>query len=469
MKILQTPSIWDLHIHTNKCPKGSSEFVEKYNKDTKGFIDELLKILQPNGENIVELISFTDHNYISLETYEEFSSRDTQITLIPGVEIDTLISDDSKVFKHVIFYFDCPKEDWSILAKEVNEILKPSRECDEPLNFNFLINSFLQLGYRFTISPHAFKQGKRAIDREWLDEKETSKNAKFYTDQFFSFWESSGINSMHKAKEYLESFKLEDKISIVSFSDSNNFEKLKSYLSSPPQYFRSLSSYKGITMIGNEPTRITKEKVIFPEETNPSMIYEIIFEDNAINLSKQLNTIIGGRGSGKSILLDSIALKLGDKTLENTDRFNYLKEFNIELRNFNNVEINEGFSIDYFNQAYVNELFSSSKTEYNKKLKEKFSDSFNKLEQINTESIVSNNLSKFKDLIKEVNDYPLENINAFTNSYFKINNDSLNVNILKRERTPITNKVRKIDYKEQIEKIDKYFNSLPIQIKIKSV
>ena len=44
---------------------------------------------------------------------------------------------------------------------------------------------------------------------------------------------------------------------MVSFSDSSSLDELKKYLSSPPVFFNSLSSFRGIQMVGSDSSRIS--------------------------------------------------------------------------------------------------------------------------------------------------------------------------------------------------------------------
>lgn len=96
-RVINDSSIWDLHIHSCKSPKSSGEFQKMCVTD---FIDKLLEIFSDYPE--LDLISFTDHNYISYDVYKEFLARKTNINLIPGIEIDVSI-DGIKDSKHLVF------------------------------------------------------------------------------------------------------------------------------------------------------------------------------------------------------------------------------------------------------------------------------------------------------------------------------------------------------------------------------
>lgn len=454
--------VWDLHIHTNQCPKGSGVFSTKYKNDTEGFINDLLKHLIINEENRVNMISFTDHNQISEDVYTTFYSRNTSIQLIPGVEIDCITSPKNATSKHVIVYFDCNKEDIVDLATKVNEILYDTRENNNCHTITDLLTKLVETGYNFIVSPHAFKQDKRAIDFDWSDNDIMEKTAPMFMDQFFVFWEASGHSTIQRAKEFLEYFELNEKISVISFSDSNDFDKMDNYLSCPTQYFHSLASFRGLALVGSDSTRIRSQAVPFDESKNPGMIKEVIFNGETVRFSKQLNAIIGGRGSGKSILLDAIAGKLG-KIHPNSKRINYLKKFPICVKNYNDLEISDNFQIDYFNQAYVNDLFMDN--DFSVKLKEKFSDSFSQLTKFNKDEINSDNTKKFIELLTVKEENNPENLNAFLDDYPIISDDGLTLKIFPKTKIKIPAKEGIIDYSKENKKIDDYFKSLPIPIK----
>lgn len=414
-KLLNNSNIWDLHIHSCKCPKSSGEFQKmKVNE----FVDHLLEIFK--GHPDLSLISFTDHNHFSYEVYKEFYSRNSPIELVPGIEIDVKLPDvtDSK---HLIFYFNIPREELEDFSEEINKYLFGN----DSFEINDLLNFLISKQYEFIISPHAFKQGKRAINFDWNDEAKTNENAHKFLDQFFCFWETSGYSEIAKAIEFLNEFNKDGEISIISFSDSSNSSKLKKYLDCPPQYFKSLPNFKGIQLAGTDDSRILKTQKKLDLSNSGNIIGCIQINDQKIQLSDELNVIVGGRGSGKSLLLDNIALNIDNSVREYSklkdNRIKFLDTIPIKLYNIDNSEIAlDSKKIDYFDQAYVSKIFNSN--DISKEIESYFQDEFNGIDDINVNELKLSIIENFNKALnyKKISK-PNDNISNLVEKYKVIN------------------------------------------------
>ncbi len=453
-RIQENSAIWDLHIHTCKCPKGSSEFV-KYDKEK--FIEKIRKEFDSNDD--FQLFSFTDHNQISIDVYQEYIDQGGKTNFLVGVEQDTYF--DEKVdndSKHLIIYFDIDISNFNNNIKFLEEynsfVNQKKKKISELLNF------LVRKKIKFVLSPHAWKQGKRGIENKWTTEDIVNDEAHKYTDQFFCFWEAQGYSSIAKAEEFLKSFDMEDKISIISFSDSNNFEKLKSYIQNPWQWFKSLPNFKGLELIATENSRIFPIKHYMDEANFGNLIGKIVLKDQEIKLSDKLNCIIGGRGSGKSLLLDMIATNLSEVDIP-YERKQYIDNFSVKIFNYGNGEIGKNnFAFDYFKQSYVSELFNSN--DYFFKIKEQFQDELNQIEEIDVNEIKEGNLYKFSSYL---NEYPvhdqLDNISNFINKYSLISDNSFKNSLMKKDKS----KLKIIDYNKYKNMDKKIINLLPNPLK----
>lgn len=398
MKLYNQNYIWDLHIHTCKCKKPSKEFK---NMSIEEYIDGLLNIY--SSYKNLKLISFTDHNRISYDVINEFEKRGTGISVIPGVEVDLYLKKEDvekRNFKHLVFYFDPVLLKYQNFLDEINEYLV----SNQSIMFNDFLDMLIEKKFEFLISPHFLKQEKRGIDTGWVNHDITTRKSKKYIDQFFCFWESAGASSIALAQEFVNEYCNEERVSIVSFSDGNTFEKINDYLSNPPQYFAALPTFSGLKIVGSDSRRIDKNLQILEEERKNNYLGRIIFEGNEIHLSSKLNVIVGGRGSGKSILADKIAIELSNEKRKiikekNNKRLDFLDSKPIEIYNMSNRMLRkDSILYDYYNQGYITDLFSSKDID----MKEiYFSGEFNQLKKFNEQKLRSEIVTKYTELVND--------------------------------------------------------------------
>lgn len=445
-------AIWDLHIHTCKCPKASGTFRKM---PVKEYVDGLLDIIEkfPN----LEMISFTDHNQISVDVYEEFYSRNYNITLIPGIEVD-IEFEGIKDPKHLIIYFNLDRSNYREISDKINIFLKDNT----PIKIETFLNFLVELNIEFVVSPHAFKQGKRSIDHDWISPEIVHREAHKYMDQFFCFWEASGQSSIVEATKFLKDFELDSRIAIISFSDSNTYKKFENYLQSPNQFFNALPNFKGLQMVGTDCRRIVKNYENVQEDNIGNLIGKIKINTSEIELSPKLNVIIGGRGSGKSLLLDSIALNLDSKIDEtnqiiNPNRRKFLNSFNVSIEKYNrDIFAKNSINFDYFNQSYVTKIFDNPNP--SDVIQTYFKEEFDAINDINKDAILSAIKDNYKEQLSSASFEKLDNISSFIEKYSMIQNSKLALNIKKRDRS----KEVTVDYPE-------YANSSKIILNNKSI
>lgn len=418
-QIVYNSSIWDLHLHTCLSPKSSGDF-QKMN--VKEYIDYL--VLTFKKYNLLKMISFTDHNKINWEVYDEFISRETGIVLIPGIELDTYIDDNPKNIKHIIFYFNIvDKNELKKFSEKVNNYIDDKNSIVKIDDFlNFVISSNIE----FVLSPHVFKQDKRGLDFDWNSLEKTKSEPKKYMDQFFCFWETSGKSAIAMAKQFLNDYELDEKVSIISFSDSSNKKTLESYLQNPPQYFNCLPSFKGIQLAGTDFRRIVKEPFLINNASIGDFIYKIEIKGQTIELLPKLNAIIGGRGSGKSLLLDNIAINLDSKIEDDEyllkERKDFLKEIDVSIYNFAGKKLSRNeIKLDYYNQSYVSKIFNESESSI--VLKKYFSDEFEKINDIPKDEIILEINSTFLNSLRKITSLEKSNISGLVEKFIITKND----------------------------------------------
>lgn len=366
-KILREPNIWDLHIHT---PLGTPTKKNYGGVSAEEFVDEIIRIYK-NANKKIGMISFTDHNKINADAYRVFQQK-CDIAIIPGIEVDVYLTENAKNSKHIIFYFDEKELDD---IDGLKSIIEKYIDANKKIYFEDFVMHLIYHKKRFAVSPHAFKQDKRGIDFDWFDEVSANKGTNEFSGLFFPFWEAGGKSDICKAIEFLnEQYgEEENKQAVIAFSDSADYEKLKKYIENPHQYFLCLNSFKGLLLAGSDKSRIIYEYEERPQNNPSEKIKRIMLSDDLkklkknnvieLELSDRLNVIVGGRGKGKSALLDAIVYGIDEKKIEDRNRAAFVKKFYIKIINFNDVSLPSDTNIVYFSQSYINKLFDGNSQE----------------------------------------------------------------------------------------------------------
>lgn len=461
-RVCNKATIWDLHIHSNQC---SSYEGKHKDVSVSEYVDDLVELFLEFPD--LEMISFTDHNQMSYELYKECMLRNQFPQLLPGVEVDVQLA-ENEPSKHLVVYFDC-MNDYDKLKDLSGQLNTYFDECevgpDNPVPIDKFLNKLLDLRIPFTLSPHAMKQGKRAFDCNWHSMDPSERDTYKYVDQFFSLWETSGKSNIAYAIEFLKDMDCGDKVSVVAFSDSHSIDKLHRYLDDPPQYFYALPNYMGLRLVGTDVARIYEDSQELPPADHGKYIGSIVVDGSEITLSSRLNAIIGGRGSGKSVLLDSLARSLssGNTADLSKQRIEFLDKRQVVPRNLAGGPIaRDAFAFEYFNQSYIASIFSLEGEAYSSALVRYFKSAFDDVKEIDQLSIAAENTSAFADLFEEGQAGSFSNISGLVEKYVADRNDSLNIRITKAMRPKETKEMVDFKYLQCLEKVNTQIDkSLP--------
>ncbi len=453
--------IWDLHIHSNQCHSCVDPKLKKLGASE--YVREICRIFDDYPD--LDMISFTDHNHISIDLYRAFYDSDSRVTLLPGIEVDVALEPGGTA-KHLIAYFDAVGDMTKLekLATKLNAFLSNhnvgSRKGKQPISIHLLLEELVSYGVHFALSPHAMKQSRRGIDYDWhsLPHDEQDSEMKKYLDQFFCFWESSGESEIAHAVEYLKMMSRNNLISVVAFSDSKEFTKLRAYLDEPRLFFNALPNFNGLKLAGSDVTRITRKQNRVEAVDLGSYIGSVDFGGQALDFSPRLNAIIGGRGSGKSVLLDSIAKAVNPSLLERLkeDRRAFIESCPTTVKTMSGSPIAAGqFSLDYFNQSYIAKLFEKNGNEFNRQIESYFKEPFSKVEQIDRGAIERDNASRFSQSLEAFDIETSENIVGFVERYIVDTKDKLDLDIGARKSkvTVEDAELAELNYSDTIAKI----------------
>ena len=175
-----------------------------------------------------------------------------------------------------------------------------------------------------------------------------------------------GLGEYHDSKEqFLSEFK-SSKPCVVG-SDAHCIDGLFSFPENNSRicWIKAQPTFEGLKQILYEPEERVRIQTTKPDDKN---IYQVIdsvtlseegFWNDTIYFNQNLNTIIGGRSTGKSSLLKAIAAKHGCEEVESDDFVRgHLSGVSINWQDGTNQV---GREIDYFKQSYMHDIASDTK------------------------------------------------------------------------------------------------------------
>ena len=388
---------WDLHIHS------------KYSRENNAKL-EIKTIFENAIKNEIKMISITDHSNVDslpevIDAYENGSFIDETgnkkyykeyLEYLPGIELKTdagnkgihliaifpkYIDGDLVTKDYLRDQFLAPLDLTEVkikkagngsydegLLKAVVDFEKACRKVKE-LNGVVIIHSGGKHGSIEKCLAHAKKQTPEEIYNSLGELKEK------YMQEYIDICEISSLNSTEKknVEFYFRKFK---KPTILSSDSHENYEGKKF------TWIKGDLNINGLKQIMNEP-----ENRVSLEKPNKKISYNIIdkvrfitdnknFSNQWIDLNADLNALIGGKSSGKSLLLYLIARtilkeeKLSEKNIDYDLERLEIKDFEVKWKDGNSDFLSEkskgSRNITYIPQLYLNNIVEKNKSELDK-------------------------------------------------------------------------------------------------------
>lgn len=379
---------WDLHIHSDASDGKMT---------CKQILDKAI-------ENEIDVIALTDHHTFKNIDNIKVLSKDKDISVISGIEFRT---EYGKKSVHILALFPDEINGITLNAKnltdlilsplglaEINIITKGKAKLIEEgkaevtdkkafergmflVQVDFKDAANLVHKYGGVIIPHAGKKDN-GIDEEMRHEGK--KNTTLYDslgtvkeelfkDNYIDICEISKENDSEQF--YLDKF---NKPSIIT-SDAHELNEVGSKYT----WIKADPTFEGLKQITYEPRNRVKIQTLKPDTKNSRhIISEIqfkssdkLFGNQKILLNENLNAIIGGKSSGKSLLLHSIAESIDPEQVKRINTKLNFKGYSFDNENYdfevtwknNEKDILSNFNEDiktrkitYIPQLYINYL-----------------------------------------------------------------------------------------------------------------
>lgn len=307
----------DLHIHSDWSKK------TKVNDYQGNFSIENLK--QKLKDNDVSIFSLTDHNIINLPAYQAFYQSYNPVEdplLLLGVELDIIVENGNSNTYHSLLIFNYTDYVNAQIIHDKLEKKYKEKNIDifqRQLTIGEIVELFPEDDFFFI--PHAgntksiLSSYKGQIDNaqkmvllmQSAFEKVPEKNIQRYNDGF--------------DKNIIEAFRNKDDNAYIQFSDNHNANKYpctgKDGDDHEFYYLKGSRSFETLRLAFIDPKSRIKSSLQYLELSNQTNYIEkikiegdSILDDCILTFSPHLNVLIGGRSSGKSLMMSILGEKI---------------------------------------------------------------------------------------------------------------------------------------------------------------
>lgn len=480
--------LWDLHIHT-------PESICQDYKNTPENWEKFINCLENLPEE-VKVIGITDYYFI--DGYEKVMAYKAKgriknidkIFPILEFRIDTFGSGNEnklqKINLHILFDIDETNLENEIkkVREEFIDNIKISKleahKTKKLSKVNFSeIGDTLKDGFESLI-PSTEEVLELVSSTAWKDKTflflgykewsnlEKNQQLKPLKDHLYSqvkAFFSNNVETNEKNQNWLNEFgnkKLLHSLDIHSFKDLDTYEFEEDGTKKPVEnyhchtWIKADPTFNGIKQISYEPDERVSIEQIKPQEKAGYQAIDSVkithsdFTNQTLYLNQNLNCIIGGRSTGKSVLLGAIAKKLNcDKPVkfgnqEYTDFVNAIVS-GLSITWKDGVENNDR-NIEYFPQSYMYQLAKNKDGELD-----------NLVEEIIKQDPLKNQLITNYDSFSSENN---SDITTKINKLFQLQED-----LIKR-KLKLKEKGDEKGIKSEIEKLTKELSELKLKIQI---
>lgn len=346
--------IWDLHFHT----PSSYDY-----KDNSVKNQDIINIL---SENNVSVVAITDHHVIDIERIQDLQrlGKEKNIVVLPGIEFCSELGGAEAIHYIGIFPETANLNTiWTKIQGQCNltpeEIVSKGQErivC----SFEKTSSLIIELGGLVTIHAGKKSNSIEGIKNNLLVKQEFKQQL---LSTYHPLLEVGKIEDVESYKSYVFP-NIKFSLPIIMCSDNHN---IREYTTKEKLWIKAETTFEGLKQILFEPEDRVRIQTTKPDEKN---IYQVIdsitldedeFWHGNIFLNPNLNTIVGGRSTGKSSLLKAIAAKHGNKEVEENDFIRqHLNGISIRWQDGNDQL---GREIEYFRQSYMHDIaFDPEKT-----------------------------------------------------------------------------------------------------------
>ncbi|GAB5398859.1 MAG: hypothetical protein Aureis2KO_04440 [Aureisphaera sp.] len=390
---------WDLHFHTP-----SSYDYEDKSVTNQEIIDTLIA-------NNISVVAITDHHVMDIERIAELQrlGKAVGITVLPGIEFLSDARGRAPIHFIGIFSEYCNLTHiWGQIENKTNisKIKGEGAKINEVYcNLETTIELIKELGGLTSIHAGDKSNTVENITHS-LPHGEAQKTLIAKTVDFYELGKPDDKDG------YLDVVfpAIKKHIPMIICSDNHN---IKEYILKENCWIKADTTFEGLKQVVYEPKQRVRIQALKPHEKAGYQVIDSIkishsdFNSQTIYFNQNLNSIIGGRSTGKSILLGAIAKKLNSDKEVKTGNEDYINFVNEVVENlvvtWKDGTVNNKRDIEYFPQSYMYTLARNKNKELDNLI----------------ESIIKQDSSK-NQLISKYETFSSENNTDITNKVNKI-------------------------------------------------
>lgn len=334
---------WDLHLHT------ASSYDYK-GEDSNEILAEKLK------ENNIAAVAITDHFVIDKDRIQNLRSLAPEIVFFPGVELRT---DKGDTNIHVILIFS-DKINLTVLVEDFNVFKRSAKNNDDNEKIYWDYNQIVKFAqdHDALISVHAGRKSNGVDDKisNALSHNQAVKEEYASTISIFEMGQPRDL------KEYRQHVFPDIGVKPMIICSDNH--DARNYNPTYKLWIKADVTFNGLKQIVYEPEERVRISESIPDyKPNYYIIDSIAFEDDdfqkhPIKFSKNLTCVIGGKSTGKSILLHNLARAIDKEQVKQKEEVS-----KTSTKNVNEItvlwadgKIDESRKIVYIPQTYLNRL-----------------------------------------------------------------------------------------------------------------
>lgn len=342
--------IWDLHFHT----PSSYDY-----KDKSVTNEDIINVLDSNN---ISVVAITDHHIIDIDRIQKLQElgKEKNIVVLPGIEFCSELGGSEAI--HFIGIFPETADLTTIWTKIQGQCRLTPAEVDkkgqERISCPFRETCNLitdELGGIVTIHAGNKSNSIEGIKNNLLVKQELKQELLSTYHPLLEVGKVEDVD-IYKSKVFPS---IKFSLPIIICSDNHNS---KEYKRKENLWIKANTTFEGLKQILFEPEERVKIQTSKPDEKD---IYKVIdrikldeegFWQGEIPLNPNLNTIVGGRSTGKSSLLKAIAAKHGSTDVPEIDFIRkHLNGVSIQWQDGGETA---GHEIEYFEQSYMHRIAS---------------------------------------------------------------------------------------------------------------